>query len=150
MQRTIIILALIAGLTGPACAQVGYANLLALDDEALVGAYLAAVFRDAGDDEPFARKMAYKDRNLPMQAHKPSSPAKVRAIRAREAQQRKFRAAGGFTAGGRADFRPERGGRLGAARFQRHQQGCVLFGEGIKLAGPAGRLPPAGLMEHKQ
>ena len=57
MQRTIITLALIAGLTGPACAQVGRADLLALDDEALVSAYLAAVFRDAGDDEALARKL---------------------------------------------------------------------------------------------
>lgn len=45
MQRTIITLALIAGLTGPACAQVGRADLLALDDEALVSAYLAAMLR---------------------------------------------------------------------------------------------------------
>ena len=91
MQRTIIILALIAGLTGPACAQVGYANLLALDDEALVGAYLAAVFRDAGDDEPFARKMAYKDRNLLDAGAQAEFAGKVRAaIRAGKLNRENF------------------------------------------------------------
>lgn len=79
MQRTIITLALIAGLTGPACAQVGRADLLALDDEALVSAYLAAVFRDAGDDEALARKMAFKDHDLLEPGSQAEFAGKVRA-----------------------------------------------------------------------
>jgi len=76
MQRTIITLALIAGLTGPVCAQVGRADLLTLDDEALVSAYLAAVFRDAGDDEALARKPSSPARCAPRSAPG-SSTAKI-------------------------------------------------------------------------
>lgn len=64
---------------GSAYAQVGRSDLLALDDEALVSAYLAAVFRDAGDDEALARKMAFKDHDLLEPGSQAEFAEKVRA-----------------------------------------------------------------------
>jgi hypothetical protein len=63
MTKTLSALAVALLLAGQANANPG-ADLLALDDGALVNGYLAALFREPGTVEATARKIAFHDLDL--------------------------------------------------------------------------------------
>lgn len=78
MKKTLTALAVALLIAGQANANPG-ADLLALDDGALVRGYLAALFREPGTNEPTARKIAFHDLDLLNQGKADDLARKLRA-----------------------------------------------------------------------